>query len=271
MNRLTDILIECGAADAALLKYTDCEIINHKLVERLDFIPQSVIIATVPYYTKFCDESKTVSSYALAYDYHSLLKNIAESAILKAKEIFPRASFKFFGDHSPINEKDAAAKAGLGIIGSHSLLITSNHSSFVFLFEILTDLECEAVAKEILHCYNCNQCVLNCPSYLRGNGDCLSAITQKKGNLNITEEELIVRCESAWGCDICQNVCPFTRDAIRRGTIYTNSEWFNTNICSRPSESTVNDDNDFKNRAYSWRGKDTILRNLRIINSKKND
>jgi hypothetical protein len=57
--------------------------------------------------------------------------------------------------------------------------------------------------------------------------------------------------------------------AIKSGNIYTNSEWFNSNICTNPSESTVLNDEDFKKRAYSWRGKNTILRNIRIIEGNK--
>jgi epoxyqueuosine reductase QueG len=269
MKRIIDIIVECGAAEAALIKYSDCEIINPKLIGRLDFIPKSVIIATVPYYTAFCEEPKTVSSYALAYDYHIYLKTIAEAAIEKAKILFPEASFKFFADHSPINEKISAAKAGLGIIGEHSLLITEKHSSFVFLFEIFTDIECSVTPKEVMHCEKCNKCVEVCPTSLNDKSLCLSAITQKKGDLTETEVKLISRSKCAWGCDICQTSCPHTLSAIKSGNIYTNSEWFNSNICTNPSESTVLNDEDFKKRAYSWRGKDTILRNIRIIEGNK--
>ena len=265
MERIIYALKQLGADDAACINYQDCEIINPKLVDRLDFVPRSVIIATIPYYTKYCNEYKIVSSYALPYDYHIYLKEIAQTTIEKAKSIFPEASFEYFADHSPINEKNAAAKAGLGIIGKHSLLITPYHSSFVFLLEILTDLECDSIAKEVKHCIECNKCVEACPTFLKNNGPCLSAITQKKGNL--TEDE-IVQIENsgcAWGCDICQMACPHTQTAIKNGTIYTNAKWFNSNICALPSDSSLNDEDDFKKRAYSWRGKSTVLRNIKII------
>ncbi len=269
MNKLIDILKQCGAEDAACIKYCDCDIINPKLAERLDFIPQSVIIATVPYYTEYCDMHRTVSAYALAFDYHIHLQKIAESAIEKAKKAFPNASFKYFGDHSPINEKTAAAKAGLGVIGEHSLLITKKYSSLVFLFEILTDLECTITPKEVLRCSKCNKCIEACPTALKGKGSCLSAVTQKKGELNDEEIKLISEYRCVWGCDICQMVCPHTQAAINNGTIYTKSDWFNNNICSNPNKETIADDSDFKNRAYSWRGKETILRNIRIIKGDK--
>ena len=271
MNRIIDILISCGAANAAFLKYEDCEIINRRIADKLEFVPHSIIIATLPYYTKYCDAPRTVSAYALAYDYHIHMKNIASEAINKAKQLFPEASFAYFGDHSPINERDAAAKAGLGIIGKHGLLITPNHSSYVFLFEIITDIICDVESQNISHCISCNKCLKACPGYLSSQCDCLSNVTQKKKDLLQEEIDMIFQRGSAWGCDICQEVCPYTIEAKEKGTLYTDSEWFNNNICTTPTLSTVANDTDFSMRAYSWRGKDTILRNIKILNGNNHD
>lgn len=265
MKKLIDIMIDCGAGDAAFIKYDSCEIINQKLADKLQFFPRSVCIGTIPYYTHFCDNDKIISSYALAYDYHSYIKELGERIIARAKDIFPDNNFACFGDHSPINEKIAAAKAGLGIIGDHSLLITPNHSSFVFLFEIISDLECTQDCKEILHCEKCGKCKAACPADISDKTTCLSAITQKKGDLNEYETALIHSARCAWGCDICQQVCPHTIDAKVRGTIYTDSCWFNSDVLECPSTESIEDESDFKSRAYSWRGKATILRNLNII------
>ena len=269
MQRIFDILKAHGAADVASLSISDCEIINEKLIQRLEFTPQSVIIATVPYYTLYCDRPSTVSSYALANDYHLLFKEIENASFSKINELFPGFNFKFFGDHSPINEKDAAAKAGLGIIGNNQLLITGKHSSFVFLFEIITDMPTCATAKEIERCIGCNKCISACPTFLRGIGDCLSSVTQKKGDLSENECRLILEYETVWGCDICQRVCPYTQKALKTRTIYSELEWFNTNIILEPDSESVNNEADFAKRAYSWRGKNTILRNINILNGKK--
>ena len=269
MNRIFDILKSNGADEAAYIRYADCDIINQRLADKLDFSPKSVIIATVPYYTKHCDKLGTVSSYALAYDYHLLLNHIAEKSIKEARKFYPDTNFKFFGDHSPIDEKRAASKAGLGIIGMNSLLITKRRSSFVFLFEILTDLECNNDSSEVSYCVQCGRCVDACPTYLKGNGECLSSITQKKGSLTDAEIELIADSGCAWGCDICQKVCPHTISAIKNGSIYSNIDWFNTNVCPEPTLESISDDSDFTKRAYSWRGKNTILRNIKILNGDK--
>jgi epoxyqueuosine reductase QueG len=269
MQRIFDILKAYGAADVASLKFTDCEIINNKLIDRLGFEPQSVIIATVPYYTEFCDQTSTVSTYALAHDYHLLFKEIEEASYDKIKETLPGYSFKFFGDHSPINEKAAAAKAGLGIIGKNQLLITPNYASFVFLLEIITDMNTDAIAKEINTCIGCGKCISACPSYLRGEGECLSSITQKKGELTDKERNLIISYGSVWGCDICQRVCPYTEKALAEKTIYSSLEWFSSNVILVPTEETINNTDDFRSRAYGWRGKNTILRNINILNGNK--
>ncbi len=270
MEKLIQIMIDCGAGSAAAIKYADCDIINPRLAEKIPFTPKSVIIATIPYYTHFCNEPKTVSSYALAYDYHTYIKILGESIIEKAKQCYPDAGFVCFGDHSPINEKIAAAKAGLGIIGNHSLLITPNYSSFVFLFEIITDIECNAEAQVVGYCEKCGKCKAACPSDISDKRTCLSALTQKKGELTDEEVFLIKKTSCAWGCDICQEVCPHTVSAKERGTIYTHNVWFNSNVLKRPSTETVECGSDFKSRAYSWRGSATILRNLNIINSDEN-
>jgi len=270
MKKLIELMIECGAGDAAAVKYIDCEIINERLVGKIPFEPKSVCIGTIPYYTHYCEETKNVSAYALAYDYHTYIQKLGETIIEKARAIYPEANFLCFGDHSPINEKTAAAKAGLGIIGEHSLLITPKHSSYVFLFEIISDIECDNQAMDILSCEKCGKCKNACPADFSDKKTCLSAISQKKGNLTENEASLIKESSCAWGCDICQEVCPHTKYAKSQGTIYTDTPWFNNNVLNNASEESVTDVHDFQSRAYSWRGCATILRNISIIDSKTN-
>ncbi len=269
MNKIVEIMLDCGADSAAQIKLSNCEIINQKLIDKLQFVPQSLFIGTIPYYTHYCDKDINISAYAIARDYHIYIKNLGETIIRKAKEFYPNANFACFGDHSPINEKLAAAAAGLGIIGKHSLLITPDRSSFVFLFEIICDIPCYNEAQKIQHCSECGKCIQACPIKIGDPTQCLSAITQKKNELSEFEEKLIKKAKCAWGCDICQKACPHTQDAINRGTIYATDEWFNTNILSEVTYESLECKEDFNTRAYSWRGIKTIKRNLDIINSNK--
>lgn len=102
-------------------------------------------------------------------------------------------------------------------------------------------------------------------------GVCLSSLTQKKGELSEDEEELIAKYSSAWGCDICQEACPHTRRAIENGTIYTGIGFFKSELMPMLTTDMIDlmSEDDFKKRAYSWRGKGTVRRNLWILENRK--
>ena len=101
-------------------------------------------------------------------------------------------------------------------------------------------------------------------------GECLSAITQKKGELTKKEKDAIIKYNSAWGCDICQKICPYTENAIKNGTIYTNIDYFLSDIIPDLDSNVLNllDESTFKSRAFAWRGRTTVERNLKILERK---
>lgn len=267
MKQILNLIRESGAADAGAIPYCECEIITPHLEKKLGFEPKSVFIGIVPYYSHFCDKPHSVSAYALAYDYHKLLVEICNNAIEKLRPLYPNSNFAGFADHSPINEKLAAAKCGLGIIGDHSLLITKKYSSFVFLFDIISDIQIELHCQDIKHCEHCGACKKVCPANLNDKKTCVSALTQKKGELTVEEIAIIIKSGFVWGCDLCQLACPHTKRAIANQTIYSDLPWFSNNIIAYPNENTILDSNDFNSRAYSWRGTKTILRNINILNN----
>jgi epoxyqueuosine reductase len=267
VEKLIKLLLSVGTADAAALSISECKIINPRLLSRLDFEPQSVIMGIMPYYTAHCDGERIVSAYAVAPDYHLAQKKLAEKFLAEARKLYPHRRFALYGDHSPIAEVDAAARAGLGIIGKHGLLITPKYSSFVFIFGVFSDIPIEPTRREVRYCEGCGACVRACPTRLKNGGECLSAVTQKKGALTDEEQALMLKHGTAWGCDICQNVCPHTIRAKKEGTLYTDSEWFNSRTIPVPDKSVVDSDG-FAERAYSWRGKDVFLRNLTLFEKK---
>ena len=92
----------------------------------------------------------------------------------------------------------------------------------------------------------------------------------KKGELTEKEADAIKKYGSAWGCDICQEVCPYTLHAKRKGTIYTEVEFLKNNLTPILTREKINEmsDEEFNTRAYSWRGRKTISRNLDILENK---
>ena len=273
INEILSILREHGISLAAPISLKDCVITHGYKLERAGFdntAELTAIMIAVPYLT--AQDKKNISSYAVCRDYHDYFAQLFASIIPVLKETFPSHHFAGFADNSPISERDAAAMAGLGIIGDNGMLITEKYSSYVFLGEIITDIPTTAITSPIGHCIGCGACKKACP--MDKIGVCLSALTQKKGVLNPDEEQAILSFGSVWGCDICQEVCPYTKKAIKAGTIYTNIDYFKKELIPLLTREDIDkmSDTEFSQRAYSWRGKAVISRNLTLMeNSKKSD
>ncbi len=263
-------LEELGIRNVAAIPLSLCKLTRPYKLERRGFIDLeklSAVIFTIPYLTRQID--KNISSYAIPRDYHLFCAELFDSLLPKLQEKFPDNKFAGFADDSPIDEIHAAALSGLGIIGDHGMLITEKNSSFIFIAEIITDLVLDTNEKyEIKRCEGCGKCRAACPK--KDCGECLSAITQRKGELCEREVDTIKKYGTAWGCDICSEVCPHTRRATANGTIYTDIPFFKTELTPTLTKKLVKEmsDEEFSRRAYSWRKKETILRNLTILEDK---
>lgn len=248
-----------------------CRILRPYLLKRTDITSGTVFVFAVPYLSqKALVPERNISAYAAPRDYHGFFNTLFDNILPVLQRLYPNNKFVGFSDHSPIDERHAAASAGLGILGDNGMLITERYSSYVFLGEIITDAEIECTTQEIKHCESCGACQRACP-YGMSHEDCLSALTQKKGGLTCDEEELILKYKSAWGCDICQEICPYTQKALKANTITSNIPYFNDNVipCLAPDILTSMYDADFSLRAYSWRGRETIMRNLVLLHEKE--
>ncbi len=241
---------------ASSVSIDDC-IINKKYL--LPPETKSVILFIVPYLpSKEIPENKNISIYSAAPDYHIFLRDLFGKINNKIKVQYPNINLSFFSDHSPIKEVDAAAKAGIGIIGKNGLLINEKYGSYVFIGDIYTSQPYETKNNQLSYCKNCNLCENSCPS----KNNCLSAVTQKKGELNEDEKKLMIKHNTVWGCDICQKVCPYNND-IKTSPI----DYFNKNLIYHLNSKILGDmtEEDFKKRAYSWRGINIIRRNIEIL------
>ncbi|MBO4979234.1 MAG: epoxyqueuosine reductase [Clostridia bacterium] len=266
-KRISELLLAAGIDCFGFLPLEACSIQKPHLLERCGVHCGSVALFAIPYYTRACDGARNLSSYAVGKDYHLYFKMLSEQILDVLRTEFPQNRFAAFADHSPIDERRAAALAGLGVIGKNGLLITEKYSSYVFLGEIITDAHLDALPRDISPCIGCGACHKVCPQKTGECSDCLSSLTQRKGELSPSEESVIRKYNSAWGCDLCQEVCPYTVNAKKRGTLYTPLDFFSEETRTLLSTEllTQMDDEAFSKRAYSWRGREVISRNLALL------
>ena len=257
-----------GILVGAPISLADSRVLRPYLLERAGISADrvsngSVIMLAVPYAVP-C-QKRTVSMYAVAKDYHAYFDALFASVLPALRADFPDHIFAGFADHSPIAEVDAACKAGLGVMGTNGLLLTERHSSYVFLGEIITTLPTDNKALPVGHCPDCGACRRACPVQLCKK-ECLSDLTQKKGELSAEQADCLRKHPFVWGCDICQDACPYTVAARRAGTLYTQIPYFLEDLLPAPDTATIDSmsDEDFARRAYAWRGRNTIQRNLKI-------
>ncbi len=264
---IKNLLAQQGIFLVAPIALSACSVTKPYLLSREGIEDGTAFLFVVPYYTTECANSaRNISAYAVSRDYHLFFSELFDRILPILRESFPSHRFAGFTDHSPIAEGEAAVRAGLGYYGKNHLFLTDAYSSYVFLGEIVTSAVIDAPAKEARACLGCGACLAACPV----SGDvsrCLSALTQKKGELTDEERTRILAHGCAWGCDVCQEACPITRRAIASGSIYTTIPFFSEGAISHVDAETVREmsDDDFAKRAYSWRGKPTILRNLTLL------
>ena len=249
------------------LPLSACRITRPYLLERAKIQDGTVFMLAVPYYTPACDDPKRcISAYAVSRDYHLFFEELYGELLPLLTEQFPNNRFAAFADHSPISELHAAVRAGLGVIGKNGLILTEKYGSYVFLGEIITDLHIPCDVKDVKFCEDCGACENACPSIVNEKSVCLSTLSQKKGDLSEEEKNLLLSTNTVWGCDRCQECCPYNQRAKKAGTIYSPIAFFNQETLPSPTAEDIEDmsDETFSARAYSWRGRETILRNLRL-------
>lgn len=182
----------------------------------------SVIVCAVNYYTPhFHDDSQEkgkISRYAWGDDYHDVVKGKLILLLDWLRSEVPEAEGKVCVDTAPIMDKAWAARAGLGWIGKHSNLITKELGSWVFIGELLVNIPLEYDTKTVDdHCGSCTACIDACPTdaiiepYVVDSRNCISYATIELRSDNLPDN--IAQNLEGWfyGCDICQDVCPWNR------------------------------------------------------------
>ncbi len=183
---------------------------------------KSIIVLAMNYYTPHEheeDDSKgKISRYAWGDDYHDVVKEKLWELYGWIRETIPDAKGKVCVDTAPIMDKAWAVRAGLGWLGKHSNVITKEYGSWIFIGEVLLDLELEYETDLIEdHCGTCTACLDACPTnaivqpFLVDSNACISYATIELRSPELPDE--ITENLESWlyGCDICQDVCPWNR------------------------------------------------------------
>jgi len=211
-----------------------------------------------------------VSKYALGQDYHQVMKaRLCRLRVFINNEIGPIQG-RCFVDSAPVYETALAVDAGLGWKGKNTLLINKDYGSYVFIGEILSNIELKndsTIAAD--HCGNCTRCVEACPTgalkpHFLDAQKCISYLTIERKSMTQPEYDT-----SPWlyGCDICQDVCPWnqkiqptTIDAFSPKPFLLSaniSEWENL---SEPAFKSIFDDSPLLRTGFK-----RIKRNLKVV------
>jgi len=179
---------------------------------------KSVVSLLLNYYPESSqnDESFKISKYAYGQDYHFVIKDKLKEFLHSIQENIGEVSGRAFVDSAPVLDKAWAAKSGLGWIGKNSNLITQRVGSFYFIAELIIDLELEYDHAVTDHCGSCTACIDACPTqaivapYVVDGSKCISYYTIELKE-NIPYDMKGKFDEWMFGCDTCQDVCPWNR------------------------------------------------------------
>lgn len=230
--------LDCGIAEAVFLEkeaprleewltnefHGQMHYMENHFEKRLDprrLVPgaRSVISLSYNYYPeqKQREDSYNISKYAYGEDYHHVIKRKLKELLFAIQENIGEVSGRAFVDSAPVLERAWAERAGLGWNGKHTLLIQKQQGSFFFLAELIIDLELSYDAPfQTDHCGNCTKCIDACPTeaILPNNtidgSKCISYFTiELKENIPTAYKGSME--DWMFGCDICQDVCPWNR------------------------------------------------------------
>lgn len=199
---------------AYLEKYFDKRLDPRLLVEGA----KTVISLMVNYYPSVTQKNSDVkvAKYAYGEDYHHVVKDKCKQMIDLIQEKIGSVNARCFVDSGPVLERAWAEKSGLGWIGKHGLIINPKKGSFFFLADIILDIECQEDGPIKDYCGTCNKCVEACPTEAilpnktLNASKCISYLT-----IELKEEipaDFAGKMDDwIFGCDICQDVCPWNR------------------------------------------------------------
>lgn len=240
---------------------------------------KSIISIILNYYSDETLEDSTISigKYAYGFDYHQVLKNKLKKLFKELKVICPNINGRIFVDTAPIFERYFAVKSGLGFIGKNNCLINKIYGSWVFIGEIIVDVDLECDSSEFYDCGSCTKCIDACPTGALTD-KCLDAnkcisyhtIENKFEIPSIISDKISTQI---FGCDICQNVCPYNSTPIvnkhTEFKILSQIKNIDSTCTERVTEKEFNEI--FLGSPLKRAGIEKLLKNINIVKSKNSN
>ncbi len=180
---------------------------------------KSVVSLLLNYYPEKTQrqDSFKISKYAYGQDYHHIIKEKLKELLHSIQENIGEVGGRVFVDSAPVLDKAWAQKSGLGWIGKNTNLISKKVGSFFFVAELILDIELEYDNPTMTdHCGSCTRCIDACPTdaiiapYVVDGSKCISYYTIELKE-NIPQEVKGKFDDWVFGCDVCQDVCPWNR------------------------------------------------------------
>ena len=178
----------------------------------------SLLYNYFPSNSQLVSDAPKLSKYAYGQDYHEIIKAKLRLLMDFIQEEIGEVDGRVFTDSAPVLERAWAKKSGLGWIGKNGNLIVNKKGSFHFISELIIDLELEVDGSTTDHCGSCTACIDACPTeaiespYIINGSKCISYLTIELKN-EIPNQFKGKMDNWAFGCDICQDVCPWNKFA----------------------------------------------------------
>ena len=232
---------------------------------------KSIIVCAFPYFVEDIEDSN-LSKYCYGKDYHMVVKEKLQQVADYIDSETEEFQYMIFADNGPLVDRYLANISGIGYYGINNNIITDEYGSFVFIGYILNNYYFKPDKRSEKTCIKCGKCITSCPGkailgdFEMNPKKCLSYITQKKEDLTEDEKSVLKNNKKIFGCDICQDVCPHNRSILK-----TNIEEFKEELMYNLKEEEIyiisNKEfkRKYKEKAFSWRGKKIIQRNMEIL------
>ncbi len=231
---------------------------------------KSLIVFIYPFSNTKIKGKYLPAKFAYGKDYHKEVKSLIEEAIKDLK----LTNYEIKVDVSSLKEKTCAYLAGLGLIGSNSLLINEKYGSYLAIGIVITDQEFNEYDEPIEddYCKDCNRCIKACPNQALSDnsldkGKCLSYLNQSKS----TDYPLFDKMKYLYGCDICQDVCPYNKieDYGLASFLIDDEAYLDLSELRSLSEEEYL--KKYQDKTFNWIGYLPMVRNLLVLKVNNKD